>query len=53
TGCDGPQLAAAARAEGVLLSVVGPHRARLVTHLDADDDAVDRAAQVVARLLAG
>ena len=53
TGCavDGPQLAAAARAEGVLLSVVGPRRARLVTHLDAGDEAVGRAADVVARLL--
>ncbi|HVM28189.1 MAG TPA: GntG family PLP-dependent aldolase [Mycobacteriales bacterium] len=53
TGCavDGPQLAAAARAEGVLLSVVGPRRARLVTHLDVGDEAVGRAADVVARLL--
>jgi threonine aldolase len=50
---DGPQLAAAAREQGVLLSVVGPRRARLVTHLDVDDDAVDRAARVVAGLLAG
>jgi threonine aldolase len=52
TACDGPELAAAARAEGVLLSVVGPRRARLVTHLDADDAGVGRAADVVARLLA-
>ena len=52
TRCDGPQLAAAARGEGVLLSVLGPRRARLVTHLDVDDAAVDRAAEVVGRLLA-
>ena len=50
---DGPQLAEKARAEGVLVSVVGPRRARLVTHLDVDDAGVDRAAQVLARLLAG
>lgn len=49
---DGPELAAAARDEGVLLSVVGPRRARLVTHLDVDDAGAARAAEVVARLLA-
>lgn len=49
---DGPGLAAAAKAQGVLVSVVGPRRARLVTHLDVDDDAVDRAADVLSRLLA-
>jgi threonine aldolase len=51
TPLDGPQLAAAARADGVLLSVVAPHRARLVTHLDVDDDGATRAGEVVARLL--
>jgi threonine aldolase len=50
---DGPQLAEKARADGVLVSVVGPRRARVVTHLDVDDADVDRAAQVLARLLAG
>lgn len=49
---DGPELAARARAEGVLLSVVGPRRARLVTHLDVDDAGAQRAAEVVAGLLA-
>ena len=34
---DAPALAAAARAEGVLISVLGPRTARLVTHLDLDD----------------
>jgi threonine aldolase len=48
---DGPQLAAAAREQGVLLSVVGPRRARLVTHLDVDDAGAARAGEVVARLL--
>jgi threonine aldolase len=48
---DAPALAAAARERGVLLSVVGPHRVRLVTHLDADDAGCARAADVVAGLL--
>ena len=51
TGWDGPQLAAAARERGVLLSVVGPHRVRLVTHLDVDDAGASRAAGVVRELL--
>jgi threonine aldolase len=50
---DGPTLAALAKADGVLLSVVGPRRARLVTYLGVDDAAVDRAAEVVARALGG
>jgi threonine aldolase len=49
---DGPALAAAARDEGVLISVVGPRKVRLVTHLDIDDDAAKRAAEVMAKLLA-
>lgn len=51
TGWDGPSLAVAAREEGVLISVVGPARVRLVTHLDVDDDGAARAAEVVGRLL--
>jgi threonine aldolase len=53
TAVDGPQLAAAAREQGVLVSVVAPRRVRLVTHLDVDDAGADRAGQVVAGLLAG
>ena len=49
---DGPTLAARARADGVLVSVLGPQRARLVTHLDLDDAGIDRAAEVISRLLA-
>ncbi len=48
---DARELAAGARAHGVLLSVVGPHRVRLVTHLDVDDSGATRAGEVVARLL--
>lgn len=51
TGWDGPTLAVAARDEGVLISVVGPSRVRLVTHLDVDDAGAARAAEVVGRLL--
>ena len=44
-------LAAAARAEGVLVSDLGPTFARLITHLDVDDDAVAQAAEVLTGLL--
>jgi len=44
---DAPTLGAAARADGVLVSVLGPRTARLVTHLDLDDAAVDRAIEVL------
>jgi threonine aldolase len=48
---DGPALASAARDEGVLVSVVGPRKVRLVTHLDIDDAAARRAAEVMAKLV--
>lgn len=51
TAYDGPALARAAAAQGVLLSVVGPRRIRMVTHLDIDDAAARRAGEVVASLL--
>ncbi len=44
---DGPALGAAARAHGVLVSVLGPRTARLVTHLDVDDAGIDRAIEVL------
>nr|WP_203922183.1 GntG family PLP-dependent aldolase [Rugosimonospora africana] len=50
---DGPSLGAAARERGVLVSVVGPRRGRLVTHLDVDDAAIDRAAEVLTGILRG
>jgi len=52
-GIDAPGLAAAARDSGVLVSVLGTRRARLVTHLDIDDAAIDRAADVLTPLLHG
>jgi threonine aldolase len=50
-GPDSRAFAAAARQEGVLVSVIGPHRLRLVTHLGVDDAGCDRAAIVLLRLL--
>ena len=48
---DAPALGAAARDRGVLVSVLGPRTARLLTHLDAGDAAVDRAIDVLTGLL--
>jgi threonine aldolase len=48
---DGRAFAAAARAAGVLLSVLGPRTVRLVTHLDVDDAGVDRAVDVLTGIL--
>src|SRR3954447_18445821 len=50
-GVAAPDVAAAARDEGVLLSVLGPRRLRLVTHLDVDDDACEHAAGVLAKVV--
>ncbi|AYF26280.1 low specificity L-threonine aldolase [Micromonospora tulbaghiae] len=44
---DAHALAAAARAEGLLISVLGPRTARLVTHLDVTDAQIDRAATIL------
>ena len=48
----GPSLVTAARERGVAVSGLGPRTARLVTHLDLDDDAVAHAGQVLAELFA-
>ena len=48
---DAPAFAAAAREEGVLVSVLGPRVIRLVTHLDVDDDGVDRAVKVLSAIV--
>jgi threonine aldolase len=50
---DAIALGAAAREQGVLVSVLGPRTARLVTHLDLDDAGIDRAAEVLATILRG
>ncbi|WP_373861293.1 threonine aldolase family protein [Micromonospora noduli] len=49
---DARALAAAARAEGVLISVLGPRTARLVTHLGLSDADIDRALAALPRILA-
>jgi threonine aldolase len=51
TGTDAATVAAACRADGVLVSVVGPRRVRLVTHLDIDDEGVERAVATLRRAL--
>jgi threonine aldolase len=50
-GVDAPAFGAAARACGVLVSVLGPRTARLVTHLDVDGAGIDRAIEVLPPLL--
>jgi threonine aldolase len=51
TMTDMPAFGAAAREAGVLVSVLGPRVGRLVTHLDLDDAAVDRAIDVLTGLV--
>jgi threonine aldolase len=46
-----PMIAEAAKGEGVLVSQVSARRIRLVTHLDVDRAGIDRAADVLAKLL--
>jgi threonine aldolase len=51
-----PDAAAVARAageRGVLTSALGPRVLRLVTHLDVDDDGIDRAVEVLRPLVLG
>jgi threonine aldolase len=48
---EAPLVAEAAKAQGVLVSQVSARRIRLVTHLDVDRAAVDRAADVLGALL--
>jgi threonine aldolase len=48
---DGPTFAAAARDHGILVSVLGRHLVRLVTHLDQTDDGIDHAVKVLPTLL--
>ena len=48
---DGPQFGAAARAQGILVSVLGPRLVRLVTHMDQTDDGIDHAVKTLPSLL--
>lgn len=53
TGQTAAALAAAARAHGVLISVMGRHRMRLCTHLDVDAAGVEEAAAVLRTVVDG
>ena len=48
---DAPAVVAAAREENVLVGAVGPHRMRLLTHLDVSRSDVEQAAGVLAKIL--
>jgi threonine aldolase len=48
---DAAAVATAAAEQGVLVSALGPRFLRLVTHLDVDDDGIDRAIDVLAPLI--
>jgi threonine aldolase len=50
-GPQAPEIAAAAREHGVLLSVLGPRTLRLVTHLGVDDEGCEHAAAVLEKVL--
>jgi threonine aldolase len=50
---DAPALRLAALEQGVVVSAIGPTLLRLVTHLDIDDDGLDRAIEVLSPLVAG
>jgi threonine aldolase len=50
-GRTAPDVAAAARELGVVLSVLGPRTLRLVTHLGIDDEACEHAGAVLAKVL--
>jgi threonine aldolase len=49
---DAATTAGAAAQQGVLTSALGPRFLRLVTHLDVDDDGIDRAIEVLKPLVA-
>lgn len=52
TSLTSPVLAAKAAEQGVLLAPMLPHLARLVTHLDVDDEGLDQAITVLSGILA-
>ena len=48
---DAPAVVAAAREQGVIVGAVGPTKVRLLTHLDVDRPAVEKAAKVLSEIL--
>jgi threonine aldolase len=53
TDPDAAAVAGAAREQDVLVSALGPRFLRLVTHLDVDDDGIDKAIRVLRPLIVG
>ena len=53
TGLTADDVAARARAEGLLVSVMGKHLVRACTHLDVDADGVEQAVQIIRHVVAG
>jgi threonine aldolase len=49
---DAPEVVAAVREHGVLVSAVGPRALRMVTHLDVSREDAETAASVLAKVLA-
>jgi hypothetical protein len=52
-GMDAADLAARAAAQGLHVGTLGPTRLRLVTHLDVDRRACERAVQILAEVAGG
>jgi threonine aldolase len=50
---DAAGIAAQAREQGVVVSALGPRLLRLITHLDVDDDGIDRAIAVLRPIVSG
>ncbi len=50
---DAAAVVAAAASAGILVSTMGPGTVRAVTHLDVDDEGIQRATDVLGRLLGG
>jgi threonine aldolase len=50
---DAAALAGAAREQDVLVSALGPRFLRLVTHLDVDDEGIDKAIEILRPLIVG
>ena len=53
TGLTADDVARRARAEGLLVSVMGKHLVRACTHLDVDAEGVEQAAQIIRHVVAG
>ena len=48
---DAPSFVAKARENGVLVGQMGPRLVRAIAHMDVDDAAIDRAAEILTTLL--